>query len=329
MTADMQPSVSVVCSTYQRAHRLPSLFAALERQTFDRAKFEVVIVDDGSTDGAAEVLSELAAASPLTVRLVIQPQNRGVAVGRNAGVAAASAPVIAFTDDDCAPSPGWLQAGLDAMQSSGAAIVVGSTQPNPEQAANNGPFSRTISMSADTANFLLATCNIFYKRDDFVSIGGFNEDFKGKGGGEDTDLGWRLLDAGAESTFAPDALVWHDIDPGTFRTAVKQARTAQALPRLVRLHPRRARPKLTWRIFWGRHHLVAFLAVVGLLLAAVLRNPLPLVSVLPALDYRLRVAPLHRGRLQRFVYVWPAVVVDVIEFGSAVVGSIRNRTVVL
>src|SRR5207253_637370 len=88
---------AVVVSTFNRAHYLPELIACLDAQTL--RDFEVVIVDNGSTD-------ETPTLGLATLRLDV---NRGPGGGRNAGVAASSAPIIVITDDDCLPSPTWLE----------------------------------------------------------------------------------------------------------------------------------------------------------------------------------------------------------------------------
>ena len=135
--------LSVVCSTYSRSARLASLLQGIEAQTLDPAEYEVIIVNNGSQDDTARLLAEFGAHTKLNLRTVTLEPNRGAAGGRNAGWRSATAPIVAFTDDDCVPDAGWLRAGLAVMQSTGAAIVCGQTQPNPAQRSNEGPWSRT------------------------------------------------------------------------------------------------------------------------------------------------------------------------------------------
>src|SRR3954451_19061576 len=104
--------ISVVVATHNRATRLRALLDALASQTLPAEKFEVVVVDDGSRDDTPAVLARAAAAidgGPRTVVLT-QPVAGGPAAARNRGWRAASAPLVAFTDDDCRPTATWLEA---------------------------------------------------------------------------------------------------------------------------------------------------------------------------------------------------------------------------
>src|SRR5262245_61414849 len=107
MTTTME--VSVVVPTYRRAANLPRLVAALEAQTLPADRFEVVLVDNGSDDDTPAVLAELAASTRLHLVPLRIDVNEGPARARNAGWRASSAPLVAFTDDDCVPRPDWLE----------------------------------------------------------------------------------------------------------------------------------------------------------------------------------------------------------------------------
>ncbi len=310
--ANAAPRVTVAVSTYGRAALLPRLFAALEAQA--PAAFEVVVLDDASPDDTWETLHALAAASPLDVRLLRHETNRGPAAGRNAAWRAARADVVAFTDDDCVPQPGWLAAGLAALGDA-RRVVVGRTVPNPEQAANHGPFSRTLRV--EDARFF-QTANVFYRRADLAAAGGFDERFT-KAGGEDTDLGLRVVANGAEAVFAPDAEVWHDVRPSDFRAACREAGKWVDLPLVVRRHPAVRRTLAYKRVFWKRSHATLLLVVLGVaLVAAVPKVPVGALLAVPWVRQRWGTAPLPQ-----------AFVVDLLEVGALVGGSLRHRTVFL
>ena len=143
------PLVSVVVATYQRADRLPDLFRALESQTLSSDSFEVVIVDDASDDDTPAVLDALAAASPLTVHVLRQDVNGGAARARNVGAAEARAEILAFTDDDCQPTPHWLEAGLAAFTDADIHAVQGRTEP----VVAPGPWAATREWRASPATW--------------------------------------------------------------------------------------------------------------------------------------------------------------------------------
>ncbi|MBA2607501.1 MAG: hypothetical protein H0U92_01015, partial [Actinobacteria bacterium] len=214
------------------------------------------------------------------------------------------------------------------MGDPGTSVVVGRTAPNPAQLGNTGPFSRTQKVNEVSGPRYLNTCNIFYRRADVEAVGGFDERFETKGG-EDTDLGWRVLDRGGDVTFADNALVLHDVFAGSFRSAFKEAVTWRDIPLVAARHPKRARPLLVHRVFWKKSHEYVLLAVGAMAAGAVTRNALPLVGVLPWLWFRIKKSPLDRGKVTRFKYLPHAFVIDAVEVTTMVRGSVKNRTFVL
>ena len=316
--------VSVAVSTHGRPNHVRRLLEALEHQTLDRRRFEVVICDDGSAAAIWQAVQARAAESPMTVRLVRHATNRGAAAGRNSAWRATTAPVVAFTDDDCEPAPGWLEAGL--VEVSGCCIVQGRVSPHPEdEAIASGPFSRTIRV--DAARFF-ETCNVFYRCSELEAVGGFSEEF-GRGGGEDTDLAMRVLELGAEARFASDALVHHEVRPSSLRAALWSTPRWVTIPLLTRRYPVLRELYLYRRLFWRRSHLHASVALLGILIAAGRWRPGTIVLLIPWLDYRLRVDPLCPSRSGRLRALPGALVLDVFEVVTMVRGSARHRSLVL
>jgi glycosyltransferase involved in cell wall biosynthesis len=117
------PLVSVVVSTYQRPARLAMLLAGLRGQTLQRTAFEVIVVDNGSGPDTAAVLDAERARGELPLRTIRHERTLGPAGGRNSGWRAALGALVAFTDDDCVPDPGWLAAGIAAAGAQPGAIV--------------------------------------------------------------------------------------------------------------------------------------------------------------------------------------------------------------
>ncbi len=259
----MSSRISVVAATHNRAERLGRLLDGLRRQSLPRAEFEVVIVDDCSSDATAAVLEEAAGRGDLALTVLRQPANGGQAAARERGWRATSSPLIAFTDDDCVPEPEWLERGLEALAANPGAIVQGRTLPEPGELDRLGPFSRTVTVDRPDSAF--QTCNIFYPRELLERIGGFDTDAFGRvHGGEDSDLAWRAIGTGAGAIFEPAALVHHavnDLGPlGKIRLAA-----GWSLLAYVR-HPQLRRDHFANGVFWKHTHIWLARALLAALL---------------------------------------------------------------
>jgi glycosyltransferase involved in cell wall biosynthesis len=324
----MTPPIGVVIPTYNRASRLPRLIACLEAQR-GIDSFDVTIVDDASTDDTWTVLRRLAARSALDLRCERLDRNRGPAAARNVGWRSTSAPVVAFTDDDCMPQPDWLARLLAAADT--ADIVQGRTLPDPDQLARLGPFSRTLDISHDDGYF--QTCNIAYRRDVLTDLGGFHEGFRYPAG-EDTDLAWRAKESGATSRFDDGAVVHHDVRRSDFRVAIRDSwrwqSTALAASRHPRLRESFASPHV-WRVS-HRHLLTA--ALGGVVLGARPRSRATWLAgaalIAPYVRYRTVTAPLPgAGPRRRWLLLPAAAAVDGAELVACLVGSVRHRALVI
>jgi GT2 family glycosyltransferase len=317
------PRVAVVVATHGRVDRLKRLLGALAAQDLPRDEFEVVVVDDASPDGTGALLAEAEATGTLPLRVLTQPVCRGPAAARNLGWRSSGARVIAFTDDDCVPDPGWLRAGLAALDGQ-ARVAVGRTAPPADQLHLVGaPFSRVLQV--DCVRFF-ETCNAFYRRRDLEAAGGFDERFR-RPGGEDTRLGLDVVAAGVEPVFAGDAVVYHDVRPGGLRDALREAFRWEDIPLTLKGRPD-ARPALVHRwVFWKRTHPPAIAAAVGIALA--LRWRPALLLVLPWLVHRFRTDPPCSDPVLRVACLPGALAVDLCEVGVMVRGSIRHGTLLL
>lgn len=312
------PRVSVAVSTFNRAGHLARLFQHLARQTL-RDDFELVIVDNGSTDDTQTTLAALAESSPVPVRAVRLSLNRGPAQGRNIAWQLARAAVVAFTDDDCAPQPGWLENGLRSIELDN--IVVGCTVPDP--GVPQGPFSRTVH-HRDVA--WIPTCNVFYWRDDLVAVGGFDESFD-QVGGEDTDLGLRVCKSLTRRLrYCESAVVFHDVRASRFLDALRETQRWSDTPRLFKRHPE-ARQWLTHGLYWAPAHPKAILAAVGLLVGPAI--PPALVLTVPWLRFRAHERRITSSRRRAYLALPGMFVIDLAEVLAMLRGSVRHRTLVL
>jgi glycosyltransferase involved in cell wall biosynthesis len=320
------PSISVVVATHNRARLLPRLVDALAGQEGAGA-FEVVVVDDGSTDDTWAVLQDLAARHPFLVP-VRQVPNAGPAAARNRGWRAACAELVAFTDDDCVPQPGWLHALRAALAD--VDIAQGRTVPDPRDAERLGPFGRTLEVTAELGYY--QTCNMAYRRDALERVGGFDERFR-RPSGEDTDLAWRLKERGASSLFVPNAVVHHDVRPSSLSVHLRDTWRWGDCVLTVREHPQ-LRELLHRRWFFRQSHPPAIAGAVGLGLLLwpqgdPLRRAAGVALIAPYVDLRMRRWPLRGGPRRRVAAIPAALVADIVEVGVMLAASVRYRTLVL
>ncbi len=315
MPPDPEPRVSVVVATRDRPERLAALLAALEAQTLAPEEFEIVVVDDAS-DPPARVPGDG------RLRLLRNDAPRGPGGARNAGWRAARGALIAFTDDDCRPRPRWLEAGLAAHEAAREAVVQGATEPDPEERGRLGPFSRTVRVEQLGPQY--ETCNVFYPRELLERLGGLDEGFGLRPGGEDTDLAWRAIEAGRPTVFCPDAVVRHavfDLGPrGALRDASRWTETVRVFGR----HPA-ARTMLDHRIFWNVWHYLLVRSILALLLPRRLRALRWAILARHALSLRSRARRAGGGpALMAFLVVY-----DLVETVAVARGAARHRVLVL
>jgi len=229
---------------------------------------------------------------------------------------------VAFTDDDCQPTPAWLREGLVALGSD-AAVVVGRVVPDPAQASSAGPWSRSLSVK-DARYF--QTANAFYRRADLEAAGGF--DPRLARGGEDTDLGLRVVELGRRAVFAPAALVHHDVRVDRPWQVVRESATRWVDLALVpKKHPAVRASLLYRRWFWKRSHPATLGALAGIVLAPA--SPWTLSLMLPWLVQRGWTHPRLAAPGQRVRWLGWTFLVDVAEVVSCLRGSVKHRTVFL
>ncbi|MBN1529271.1 MAG: glycosyltransferase [Thermoleophilaceae bacterium] len=316
---DPVPDVSVVVATRDRVALLEELLASLRGQTLPRERFEVVVVDDGSRDGTAELLAGEQRDGTVRVVSTGRGEALGPAAARNAGWRAARAPVVAFTDDDCVAAPRWLEEGLAASRAAPGCIVQGRTDPRADHRPLIPAFSRTVSVTA--AGPLYETCNIFYPRALLAQLEGFADGTYPGAGGEDTDLAWRALERGVRVRYAPQALVNHAVlNLGPLGMLRDARRWEHAVPVLAR-HPALRRAHLHRGVFWSPRHE----QLVRFLLAWVVARRSRTLALLLALPYARHLAFRRSGPLLAPFLL----AVDLVELAAVVRGAVRNRVLVV
>ncbi|HEX4012580.1 MAG TPA: glycosyltransferase family A protein [Candidatus Cybelea sp.] len=228
-------AATIQLCTYNRAGLLERVLEACFDQTVPETSYEVVLVDDGSTDATPAVIERARTRADCRF-IVVSQSNRGLAAARNAGIARAAGERIIFIDDDVVVLPNFVEEHLRSNAAHPAAVVRGGAIEVRDLDVLPPPVWGITNYSG---NFFWTT-NVSVPLATIRAIGGFNESFA-EYGWEDIDVGMRLRGAGIKAVFNPRALVYHfkpqprvDRVEAMLAQARAKARTAVAL---VRLHP--------------------------------------------------------------------------------------------
>jgi Glycosyl transferase family 21 len=249
--------------------------------------------------------------------------------------------VVAFTDDDCVPTATWLDALTRPLRNSGdgtasvveppTVVVQGQTHAWEADALHTGPWARTVWVTKPT--WLFETCNIAYRRRDLVEVGGFparHEVPTGPAGqvvGEDAILGWRVIEAGAQLAFVPDALVHHRHLPSTYLQWLAEQRGRAVFAELVGASP------IGESVLWAPGVLAprtaAFdVALVSALAAVARGRPRYLLGIAPWIWLALPEAASRAGR-HPLVRLAQTALGDLVAWEAMVRSSLRHRRTVL
>jgi cellulose synthase/poly-beta-1,6-N-acetylglucosamine synthase-like glycosyltransferase len=208
------PRVSVVICAYNAERTMDACLASLRNLNYP--DYEVIVVNDGSTDRTPAITAEHKAAydaDPNGPRMIVVDQpNRGLSIARNVGMETATGEIIAYTDSDCVPDPDWLYFLVYKFLRSGFVAVGGPNFPPPE--ASLVPAAVAVSPGGPTHVLLndevaehIPGCNMAFTKKVMQEVGGFEPVFAAAG--DDVDFCWRLQNKGYAVGFSPAATVWH------------------------------------------------------------------------------------------------------------------------
>ena len=222
------PALSVVMSTYNRGALLEGAIRSVLAQREHTAPFELIIVDNNSSDATREIVERVAASDP-RVRYVFEPQ-QGLSSARNTGIRVAAAPLVAFTDDDVRATPDWIAALLRAFDESPEADFVGgrvlplwpSSPPAWLTREHWAPLALVdygedrLEITA-TNSLCLVGANVAFRVSVFEHIGMFATDFQRVkdriGSIEDHEFQLRLLRAGRSGVYDPRITIQAEVQP--------------------------------------------------------------------------------------------------------------------
>ncbi len=315
------PEIGVVIPTFRRVDLLPRLVAALEAQTLDPSRFEVVLVDDASGDDTIRTIGELAERSCIHLSGLRMNQNGGPAAARNLGWRSTTAPIVAFTDDDCVPEPRWLEVGLQQMLLQAEVGILQGRTLKPTEPYEETAW--TVSRQIFEASAWFEGCNLFLRREALEAVGGFDDSIR-LPWGEDTELGWSVLDAGFGRAYDQDAIVRHDLAERGLSWHLKMGYREGHLVRVAHNHPR-LRTEGFWRP-WAVHptSVIFAIGIGGTILAPRWRGALLL--WLPWLWHRRPARFPFHPYPRRLAERW---LVDAVTFVGMKVASVKHRRFVL
>jgi glycosyltransferase involved in cell wall biosynthesis len=212
-----QISLSIIIPTFNGGKRIGACLKSLLAQTVQRAA-EIIVVDDGSTDDTAAAVARFS-----DVRLITQ-QNAGPAAARNHGAREASGAIIIFTDDDCEPAPGWLDAMVEPFADPEIVGVQGCYRTH--QRALSARFvqleceERYRIMRHSAYIDFIGSYSAGYRREYFLAMKGFDSAFP-VACAEDAELAYRMAEQGWKMKFAPEAVIYHQ-HPDSFAVYFKK-----------------------------------------------------------------------------------------------------------
>ena len=263
-------SLSLIIPTHNRASDLIFALESVARQTLPRAEWEVVVVDNCSTDSTEQEVQRFAAAHPdLNIRLVYEGE-AGVSHARNRGISSTTAPFIAFIDDDERVNPEFLVAYLEFFRTHPQAEVAGGRIIAEYPEGRPAWMSRWVEMPiANPMDYGAEVCpfprgkvpgggNMAFRRDIFAKIEGFDAQLGRVGreliGGEENDLFERILLSGRTIWYVPNAVMWHIIKPRKltadyFRRLARNVGISQRLR--AEIHHRRVKSRILELTKWG------------------------------------------------------------------------------
>ncbi len=217
------PVISVVIPFKNSKKTLEGLLTSLLNQDFPKTDYEIVLVDDGSSDGSLETIEDMVKSSIVRIKVIKLSEGRGCFHARNKGLEVAKGEIIAFIDSDEVADKNWLKNLVKLhFESSDVGGVVGNTITDNNQALIL-PFVVAPIGATGMYNGVVkaGTCNVAYRKSILSDIGGFDEAFDPKWRG-DSDLCLRVSEKGFKLLYEPTAIVFHPLRKHSLREIWKE-----------------------------------------------------------------------------------------------------------
>lgn len=222
---------TVVIPTHKRKQLLQELLKSLDNQDFPNHKFQIKIIATENDEAFSIDFSSFKSDIEILFIPNDPTQGRSASAKRNFGAQIADGEWIAFTDDDCLAHSNWLKEAHQVIQNSDIQFLEGSVNiPKPDVETFTYKGIKRLSRPGG-----FQTCNMFYKKSDFLELGGFDPNFPYYL--EDTDLAWTFKDAGRTFLFAENSIISHPVPPAAPHKMLESALRMEKLPYLYKKHP--------------------------------------------------------------------------------------------
>lgn len=289
--------ISVIIPTYNRQESLLACLSSLERQTHPSGAFEVIVVDDGSSDGTVEAAREFMRQSKLNL-LILSKVHAGPGAARNYGAEQAKGALLAFLEDDVTAEEHWLERASREFMTKSIAGLEGVTY------VQNSLDSLRAFEEVGYLSFI--PCNLFIRKEVFHRVGGYDPAFFDEATNlyfrEDADLGFRLLQLGCRVEKAGNVIVTHPVQFFSSRDAYRHVRRFYFDPLLHRKNPQLFRTRLETKKFWfiRVHRPFHYLCLFHLLFFLLIFAAMPLHHAATLFALALLLLIVHTGIRYRY-----------------------------
>ncbi len=209
--------ISVVIPAYNAQETLGSCLEALSTQTYPQDLYEIIVVNDGSTDRTEEI------AQQFPIRYIFQ-ENQGPASARNNGAAAGQGAILLFTDSDCIPTPNWIEEMAAPFHNDKIMAVKGAYRTDQREIVARFAqieFEERFTLLEKAGKTdMIDTYSAGYRRHIFQQLGGFDTRFP-VANNEDTELSYRMAARDFAMIFTPRAIVYHLNHPSSVQQYAK------------------------------------------------------------------------------------------------------------
>jgi glycosyltransferase involved in cell wall biosynthesis len=256
--------ISVIIPTYKRPALLLECLRCLEEQTISPEQFEIIVVSDGYDEVTAASISSYLIKSRLIITYMHTDGKKGPAAARNLGWQHAHAKLIAFTDDDCQPTPYWLSSIVTQYKDEELIVYSGFTKvPVPARPTD---FALN-TFHLQTASFITANCAC--TKQALIKVGGFDERFKAAWR-EDSDLEFKFMTLHIPIVKIKEAVVVHPVRTGVpWGVSIKEQKKGLYDALLYKKFPELYRSKIQSKPLWNYYSMI----ITALVFIAALVKP--------------------------------------------------------